>query len=235
MEIAIDLALVRGILAQERKQAGAEIRDLGVAKAYAHSQARHDLRIAAAADVGTLACGAGCSWCCHFSVDVRAVEAFAILDFIEHAFTSEQRTRVYSELHANAAVLKNLDEDARMRSNIKCAFLQEGKCSIYPVRPQTCRNYHATDAAGCRRSYEDPDNLDIDPEFAPLVYQSGGAHVDAFTASLRDAGYDTHVYEMNCALDAALAKPAARQRFAARQPPFDTLQGDEVEGEFDDL
>lgn len=235
MEIAIDLALVRGILTRERERAGDEIRHLGVFKAYEHSQARHDMRIAAAPDVGTLACGAGCSWCCHFSVDVRAVEVFAILDFVERTFTSEQRTRVCSELHANAAMLKNLDEDARMRRNVKCAFLQEGKCSIYPVRPQTCRNYHATDAAGCQQSYEHPDDLDIDPEFAPLVYQSGSAHIDAFTVALREAGYDANVFEMNCALDTALSEPMARERFAARQLPFNTLAGAEVPGEFDDL
>jgi Fe-S-cluster containining protein len=122
-----------------------------------------------------------------------------------------------------------------MKRNVKCPFLREGRCSIYSVRPQTCRNYHATSAVGCQQSYENPDNLDIDPEFAPLVYQAGGAHVDAVTAAMREAGYDTNVYEMNNAIDVALSEPGARERFEAKLPPFMRVSGDEVPPEFEDL
>jgi len=235
MEISIDLALVRGILAQEGKRARDEIRDEGVVSAYENSRLRHDSRIAAAPDVETLACRAGCNWCCYFSVDVRAVEALTILDFVERTLSVEEKTRIYAEVRANSAALRNLDEVERMRRNVKCAFLSEGRCTIYSARPQTCRNYHATDAAGCQQSYEDPDNLEIDPEFAPAVYQSGAAHVDAFTRAMREAGYDTNVYELNSALEAALSERGASERFAAKSPPFITLSGDDVPAEFDDL
>lgn len=235
MEISLDLPLIRRILGQEIAQARAEIEQLGVFRAFENSQQRHDQRIASAPDLGTLACRAGCTWCCHFSVDVRAVEVFGILDFVERTFAADERVRVYAEIRANSATLGNLDEFERMRRNVKCPFLREGRCSIYPVRPQTCRNYHATSAVGCQQSYEDPDNLDIDPEFAPLVYQAGGAHVDAITAALREAGYDTNVYEMNNAIAAALSEPGARERFEAKLPPFTRVSGDEVPPEFDDL
>jgi Fe-S-cluster containining protein len=208
---------------------------LGVARALEHSQQRHDARIAAAPDVGTLACRAGCNWCCHFTVDVRAVEVFSILDFVERSFTAEEKTRVYAEVRANAASLKDLDESARMTRNVKCPFLSAGRCTIYSVRPQTCRNYHATNVAGCQQSYEDPENSDIDPDFAPGVYQAGGAHVEAFSTAMREAGYDVSAYELNCALEAALAEPGARERFESRQQPFRELSGEEVPAEFDDL
>ena len=235
MEITLDVALIRRILAQERQQARDEIRTLGVWPALGSSQRRHDQRITSAPDVGTLACRAGCTWCCHFSVDVRAAEAFSIIDFVERTFTPEQKARVYSEIRANSAALQNLDEFERMRRNVKCPFLSEGRCTIYTVRPQTCRNYHATSAAGCQQSYEDPDNLDIDPEFAPLVYQAGGAHVDAFTSALRAEGYDASVYEMNSALDAVLSEPDARKRFESKGLPFGRVSGDDVPPEFEDL
>jgi hypothetical protein len=105
---------------------------------------------------------------------------------------------------------------------------------VYEARPQSCRNYHATSVAGCRQSYEEPENLDIDPDFAPGVYQRGHAHVEAVSAAMREAGYDVKVYELNCALDAALADAAARQRFEAGLEPFAGL-GEEVPAEFDDL
>jgi hypothetical protein len=67
------------------------------------------------------------------------------------------------------------------------------------------------------------------------VYQAGGAHVDAVTAAIREAGYDTNVYEMNTAIDVALSEPGARERFEAKLPPFMCVSGDEVPPEFDDL
>jgi Fe-S-cluster containining protein len=235
MEITLDLPFIRGILAQEYEHARDEIRTAGVLRAFENSQQRHDLRIASAPDVGTLACRAGCTWCCHFSVDVRAVEVFSILDFVERTFTVEEKARVYAEVRTNSTALKNLGETERMKRNVKCPFLNDGRCTIYAARPQTCRNYHATNAAGCQQSYEDPDNLDIDPDFAPWVYQAGGAHVDAFSTAMRDAGYDVSAYELNCALDAASSEVAARERFESKLPPFIHLSGEEAPAEFDDL
>ena len=235
MEITLDVPFVRGVLAEEHRTAQGEIRDLGAVRAYESSRLRHDSRIASAPDVGTLACRAGCTWCCHFSVDVRAVEVFSILDFVDRSLPSEERDRIYAEVRANSAKLKGMDDMERMRRNVKCPFLSAGRCSIYEARPQTCRNYHATDVVGCQQSFEDPDNLDIDPEFAPLVFQAGGAHVDAFMRALRKAGYDTDVYEMNSAIEAALSEPDARGRFEQRLRPFKKIEGDDVPGEYEDL
>jgi Fe-S-cluster containining protein len=235
MEFFLDFSLIRHILEQERQQADGEIRDLGALGALESSQQRHDARIAAAADVGTLACRAGCTWCCYFTVDVRAAEVFRIVDVVERSFTPAEKTRVYAEVRANSAALRKLREGERVTRNLKCPFLSEARCTIYAARPQSCRNYHATNVAGCQQSYEEPDNLDIDPDFAPGVYQAGGAHVEAFNAGMRDAGYDVNAYELNCALDAALSEPGARERFESKLKPFTRLSGEEVLAEFDDL
>ena len=147
MEITIDFATVRRIASQEYRQARSEIAALGPAEAYSRSQLRHDERLAAAPDASSLACQAGCSWCCYFSVDVRPAEVFHILDFIERHWTPQARERLHAEIQTNSAILQPLDEIERMQQNIKCPFLTEGRCGIYAARPQTCRNYHATDAA----------------------------------------------------------------------------------------
>ena len=235
MEITVDEALVRGIIAEETALARAEIEQLGPVAAYENSRRRHDARLSAAADVHTLACKNGCFWCCYFTVDVRAVEVFSILDFMERELSPEQQARVRREIAANSAMLQGVSELERMRRNVKCPFLAEGRCSIYEARPQTCRNYHATDVTGCRASYEHPENIDIDPDFAPFVYQSGGAHVDAFCSSLQQSGYDTRAYELSTALAVAMSDPQSRARFDAKQLPFVTLTGNEVLTEFFDL
>jgi Fe-S-cluster containining protein len=232
LEITIDEPRVRGIVAEEMQQAGAEIDLLGPVAAYARSRSRHDARLSAAPDVHTLACKSGCYWCCYFTVDVRAVEVFSILDFMARELTAQEQARVRREIEANSALLRELSELERMQRNVKCPFLAQGRCSIYEARPQTCRNYHATDVSGCRASYERPEDIEIDPEFAPLVYQTGGAHVDAFCSALQERSYDTRAYELSCALAAAMAQPEARARFEAHQPPFATLNGTEVPPEF---
>jgi Fe-S-cluster containining protein len=234
LEITIDEPLVRGIVAQEIAQASAEVDRLGPIAAYEGSRSRHDARVSAAADVHTLACKAGCYWCCYFTVDVRAVEVFSILDFMARELSVEEQERARREIEANAALLQGLSESERMRRNVKCPFLSAGRCAIYAARPQTCRNYHATDVSGCRASYEHPEDIEIDPDFAPLVYQAGGAHVDAFCSTLEQRGYDTHAYELSTALAAAMAQPDARSRFEAKQSPFPTLTGTEVPPEFID-
>src|ERR1700684_2650679 len=143
--------------------------------------------------------------------------------------------RVHAEIRANSSMLGNLSDGERVTRNMKCPFLNEGRCTIYQARPQSCRNYHATNVAGCRQSYEEPENLDIDPDFAPGVYQAGAAHVEAVSTAMRDAGYDVKAYELNCALDAALLEPGARERFESGLKPLTGLSGAEVSAEVDDL
>lgn len=235
MEFTLDLALIRHILERERAQARGEIGEVGVLRALEGSQPRHDARIAAASDVGTLACRAGCTWCCYFTVDVHAAEVFRIMDFVEESFTPEEKVRAYAQVRANSMALQNLGEGERVTRNLKCPFLHEARCTIYVARPQSCRNYHATNVDGCQQSYDEPENLDIDPEFAPGVYQAGAAHVEAVRAAMRDAGYDVKVYELNGALDAALSDAGARARFESRLGPFTNLSGEEAPNEFDDL
>src|SRR5690348_4110065 len=102
MEFTLDIRLIRGILERERAETSDDIRALGVLSALDRSQRRHDARIAAAPDVATLACREGCTWCCYFTVDVRAAEVFRILDFVEQSFTPEEKARVYAEVRANS-------------------------------------------------------------------------------------------------------------------------------------
>lgn len=233
MEFDIDFPTVTTVTSQEYELARADIEKLGVLPAYKRSLQRHDERLAAAPDAKSLACRAGCSWCCYFSVDVRPVEVFNILEFMERELPPTERERIHSEIAINSLLLDQLSEVERAQRNIKCPFLAVGRCTIYAVRPQTCRNYHATDAAGCKKSFEEPENLDIDPDFAPLTYQIGGSQTEAFSEAMKEAGYDAAAYELNTALAAAMQNAAsARERFESKQPPFAGLKGGDVPPEF---
>src|SRR5882757_8762299 len=105
MEIEFDLDTIRRITAEEYSVARREIQTLGVLAAYQRSRQRHDDRIATAPDVHTLACGAGCFWCCYFTVDVRAIEAFAMVQFMDEELPPAEQARIRQEIEANSKVV----------------------------------------------------------------------------------------------------------------------------------
>ncbi len=233
MEFTIDLATVMKMIRAEITVARSQLESSGPLKAYQLALTRHDASLEQASDSPTLACKAGCAWCCHFSVDIRPVEALNILEHVQNQFTPNQITALRREMASNSEILAPLDDIQRMQTTLKCPFLMEQQCSIYTARPQTCRNYHATDAAGCKQSFDEPNNLDIAPEFAPMVYQSGAAHLEAFAKTIQDSGYDHAAYELNSAMTELLANPeATRQRFDAKLPTFVGFQGTDVALEF---
>ncbi len=235
MEFDIDFKLVSMLTSQEHQRAQEEITTLGMLTAFRQSLQRHDVALDAATDKNTLACKQGCYWCCYFSVDVRAIEIFNIVQFIKEHFSVERLQQIRDELIANSKVLNTLDEVQRMQHNCKCPFLIDGNCSIYSVRPQTCRNYHATDSRGCQQSFEQPNNMDIAPEYAPITFQTGASQVDAFAKAMHNAGYVIDVYELNSAMLEALDHPDRTwQRFIDKKSAF-SVTGNDVPLEFMEL
>src|SRR5262245_32051128 len=131
MEIEIDVDAMRELTTREQAQAQAraDVVALGPVRALERSQQRHDACLATAPDAASLACKAGCFWCCYFSVDVRPVEVLRILDALGELPADEQ-ARIAAEIRANDALLAGLPEDERGRRNIKCPFLSAGRCTI---------------------------------------------------------------------------------------------------------
>src|SRR5687767_8936671 len=103
MEFDIDTRLVRTIVDDERARTRADLAEGGPMLALERSQQRHEERLAAAGDAPTLACKAGCFWCCYFTVDVRPVEALRIFDFMQRSLAVEDRARITHEIQTNSA------------------------------------------------------------------------------------------------------------------------------------
>lgn len=72
--------------------------------------------------------GDGCSGCCVNNISTCKSEALLILDFIQT-----------SGLEVDWEMLKQHCEEGPNLS--PCVFLKEGSCSIYKVRPSTCRQF----------------------------------------------------------------------------------------------
>lgn len=111
----------------------------------------------ARAPEGAVACREGCDHCCYQSVGVTPPEAFAIVDFLRRTCSAEQLAAVASNVVAACDRNQGLSSSERFSPDHPCAFLQGGRCSIYEVRPLSCRGMNSLDAGECESRLRDPE------------------------------------------------------------------------------
>ncbi len=107
--------------------------------------------------LGSPSCKKGCAACCDQLVPISIPEAFMIHDLVS-AMPEPRQEEVLTRIVAAEEVLEELSIDAFSlsntgdqsvrqllvqyhRSGTKCAFLENGSCSIYTSRPAACREY----------------------------------------------------------------------------------------------
>ncbi len=106
-------------------------------------------------DRSLIACHAGCQDCCIVNVSVTLPEAIAISRFLQK-WDKEKRQEIKGKLDSLWRVVRGLEDDERMMTRKKCAFLDNaGCCTIYPVRPLFCRGVTSIDVEACRKAISD--------------------------------------------------------------------------------
>jgi hypothetical protein len=111
----------------------------------------------------TIACHDGCAQCCHNMPAVFAGEAMTIARWLDRPEQAEVRAHFVARFPAWHAAVADLverwtaavaagdsaaaEEAGRevWRRQVMCAFNRDGRCTIYEVRPNVCRNAHALD------------------------------------------------------------------------------------------
>ncbi|MDO9318458.1 MAG: YkgJ family cysteine cluster protein [Gammaproteobacteria bacterium] len=206
MPLTIPQKLFEEITRREHALTSADIKTLGWQQALSASQQRQDhmARLITSTASAAIACQAGCWYCCYFKVEVRSEEALQIVKFVRENFSPERAKRLQDDVAENAGALRGLPREEQLTANRKCAFLDDGKCSIYAVRPARCRTFHAKDVSGCKQAWDEPTNLKIPSTLVPELLYTGEAHLKGYRQAFTDAGYDNGVYEMNAALEKAL-------------------------------
>lgn len=101
-----------------------------------------------------MACKAGCGWCCHQQVGVSVVEAIRIAVHIQ-ALPPDQAAAMTDRIRDLDDKTNRMTTSKRAKAKLPCAFLVEGSCSIYAVRPLRCRGLISTDVSFCATSFED--------------------------------------------------------------------------------
>lgn len=186
------------------------------------SYERYDNLIAKTIDESPIkpACKAGCAFCCHYKVEVRAHEMLLIKDYMSKTFSAEKIASVLAEAEANAAIIRTLTPEQHLTTNLKCALLQDNQCSIYPVRPFRCRNFHSTDANACEQSHGDPSNMEIATGMIEDVAMFADAHTQGFEAAAEQTGRDARAYDFTTALLEVFTDANALKRYQRGKKTF---------------
>lgn len=96
------------------------------------------------------ACASGCSPCCHLYVQVPPGSAALIARFVAANFTTAERTALRERLAIAAAAFRAAPDPTRLR--LRCALLgEDGRCTVYPVRPLSCRAFTSRSLPRCQQ------------------------------------------------------------------------------------
>ena len=103
------------------------------------------------------ACRAGCAHCCHQAVGVTPPEVFAIHDHLLATHPPDELAAVAELVRLADDRTRGLSPAERLSPGFPCPFLIDARCSIYEVRPLSCRGTNSLDAAACERNLRDPE------------------------------------------------------------------------------
>jgi hypothetical protein len=165
-------------------------------------------------------CRAGCSWCCHVLVAVAAPEAFAIARYLQHEAPADLAALLATAVVELDDRVRGLDADERAVRRLPCAFLLDGKCAIYPVRPLLCRGWNSLDVVACRENYRQPDIKPITVYALQrrLAVQAASGVDTALEEVGLGGGTDL---ELIAAVRIALEELDAAERYLAGEPIFE--------------
>lgn len=164
-------------------------------------------------EMADIACRKGCAWCCTVRVTATPPEIFNAARHIR-----ERRPELVARIFAESRVTNGLENVARADLRRWCPLLAaDQSCSIYAVRPTTCRAVMAPDARYCLDGF---DGLHDDFRFFARPMELSTWFTCAVLAALRGRGLVAEKYELTQALAIALADPGAEAAWCAGGDPL---------------
>jgi Fe-S-cluster containining protein len=168
-------------------------------------------------DASSLACKRGCAHCCHRPVGVSAAVVLRIAAALrEHASESE-----FADILARVVSLDEKTHGARWTPSERpphpCAFLLDGACRIYPIRPFVCRAWNSADEGACRRALGE-DALEM--RFDLFQRTTYAAAEQGLKDALEGQGLDAADLELTAAVRVALENQDACERWVRGERIF---------------
>ena len=165
-------------------------------------------------------CQQGCSYCCHFRVDVSANEVFAIVEHVHSTYTADQLEKLVEKATHNKSKLTMLTQAKRIVTNIACPLLEDNVCSIYAMRPSMCRKMHSTQVEACQNSYDNPEDQKIENAEHPVLSAITMTMLTAAREGFSAQGLDKTIYDLNEVLIDALSDSKYKKRWLNGKKTF---------------
>jgi uncharacterized protein len=151
-------------------------------------------------------CRAGCDACCHLYVMIPPGVAEAIGEYLVNRLDPAALAALRVELEKAAAAAKALADPSTLRR--RCPLLgADGLCTIYEVRPPTCRAFTSKSAAACRSLAFDPDGAVTAIPQNPSQFRVYVEASDALQKAALARGRPAHQTGLAAALLAVLPAP----------------------------
>lgn len=163
-----------------------------------------------------IACAPGCAFCCHQRVGLLAHEAIALLEHLRSAMPPTTAAGVETRIRANAARIEGLTAREHLALRLPCAFLVDGRCSAYEVRPANCAAYHSLSRSRCEEAFSRPEHAGTPRNSRPALLELRDfcdAQIEAAREGVAAAGLDNAKGELNASLRTLLEDPGAAVRW----------------------
>jgi Fe-S-cluster containining protein len=150
-----------------------------------------------------LHCREGCSYCCCKPGVLTSIpELLRILDHVQSTFSADEIAGLHVRARRYAAQIAGRSFNDPVNESVPCPLLVDGRCSVYDVRPLTCRGFNSMNVDACRRAHVNRDALI--PIFSVLKDVTDGATV-GMAQGLKAAGFNDSLVDLGSALNIALA------------------------------
>jgi Fe-S-cluster containining protein len=138
-------------------------------------------------------------------------EAFALLDHVRTRATAADAALIEQRIRDNARRVDGMTLSQHYAANLACAFLIEGRCAAYAVRPSVCASFHSLSRERCEHSFRHPEDIGTPRNSRPALLQLTAftdALIEAIRTGTATAGLENGKAELHQAVRALLDAPA---------------------------
>jgi Fe-S-cluster containining protein len=160
------------------------------------------------------ACAEGCAWCCYQRVGVAVPEIVRIAEYLHATLSPHDRDATCARVEATLERRRL----SRPTAPVPCPLLVNQRCSVYPVRPLTCRGFNSSDAALCE-SRVTTNPKAVVPVYPPQLRLTSLV-LDGMRAGLTESKLKGDLLELAAGLHIALTRPDALGEWLADKPVF---------------
>ena len=156
-------------------------------------------------------CKINCTYCCHNQVSTTPIEIILLADYIKENFSVGEITSLKLRIDDLEKSTGNMNAFQRKKAQKPCALLVDNKCSVYSVRPLSCKGWNSMDVKDCESGFYSKDEVNIRTLSAPMIITNSVSI--GISNTLKNTGLNPDTLELNSALKIALAKYNAGEKY----------------------